>query len=153
MPKDIKAPNKKSLASTSYVYLDLPKGMDECFYDLELAEFKMTKEENKYVAVFKVLDTDTKVRKGTMISHLMDPYQKFAETYFWRDVFTIYATCRGKEPTRELLEKLADKHQAILDKLIDGKGVGGSCNVQIRSYEKDGKTKTQKTWAVLSTEE
>lgn len=150
MPKRIKPPNKETVASQSYTYLDLPKSMEECFFDLELVEIKLTDNEDKYAAVFKVLDTDTKIRPGTEVSHLMDPYQKFAETYFWRDIFTIYAVCRGKEADKELLEKLADKHETILEKLTDGAGVGGSCTVRMRRYEKDGKSRTQKTWAPLS---
>lgn len=150
MAKKIKAPNKATVASKTYTYLDLPKTMDDCFYELELKEVKLTDNEDKYVAVFEVLDTDTKVRKGTEISHLMDPYQKFAETYFWRDIFNIYCVTRGKEPTKERLEVLADKHQKTLDKLVDGAGVGGQCRVDIRSYEKDGERKTQRTWSTMS---
>lgn len=153
MAKRIKPPNKETVAGKTFVYLDLPKSMEDCFYDLELTEFKLTENEDKYVAVFKILDTDTRLKKGTEINHLLDPYQKFAETYFWRDVFNIYACVRGKEPTKELLETLANKHQKVLDKLADGAGVGGSCTCRIRSYEKDGKLRTQKTWEPLSAEE
>lgn len=150
MSKRIKPPNKDTVAGKNYTYLDCPKSMDECYYELELLDCKLTDNEDKYVCVFKVLETDTKVRPGTEISHMMDPYQKFAETYFWRDMFTIYAVCRGKEADEKLLKKLSDKHEAILAKMVDGAAVGGTCVCHIKSFEKEGRMRSIKTWEPLS---
>ena len=156
MPK-IKGPNQETVAGKNFIYLDLPKSMDNCTYDLELVEIKMNDDEDKYIAVFKVLSTDTKVKVGSDISHMMDPFQKFADTYFWRDMFTIYLVVRGKEPTKERLEALAAKYAdskkalKFLDKLIadEFKMVGGTCTCAIRSYEKDDKRKTVREWSTL----
>lgn len=154
MSKKIKGPNRDTVAATNYQYLDLPKSMEECFYDLELVDFKLTENEDKYVAVFKILDTDTKLRKGTEISHMMDPYQKFASTYFWRDVFTIYCVCGGKEADKEHIDALVDKSSKVLARLTNGKRTGGSCTVRMRRYEgKDDKPRTHKDWAPLSESE
>jgi len=153
--KKIKGPNKETVASKNYIYLDLPTSMDDCFYDLKLKTVKLTENEDKYVAVFEVLDTDTKVRKGAEISHMMDPYQKFAETYFWRDIFTLYCVTRGKEASEENIKPLVDKSDKILEKVTseDFKGVGGACTCRITSYtNKEDQRKTRREWSPLDAE-
>lgn len=145
--REIKPPSD-AVAGQNYQYLDLPKSMEECFYDLELIEFKAV--DSKFFAVFKVLDTDTKVKKGAEISHQLDPFQKFAETYFWRDLFNIYLTTRGREATKDAIEDLKPKHKKILKRMEEGAGVGGSCKCTIESYAgEDGERKTKKSWEPL----
>lgn len=158
MAKKIKAPNQETVAGKNYLYLDLPRDMDNCSYDLEFKEFKLTDNEDKYVAVFEVIDTDTKIKKGADISHMMDPFQKYADTYFWRDIFTIYLTTRGKEATEARIKKLAAKYDnpaacmEFLQNMVDNEFgcIGGTCNCSIRSYEKDDKRKTAREWTPLS---
>jgi hypothetical protein len=152
MAKKIKPPSD-SVGAQQYQYIDLPSSMEDCYYDLELVEFKLSDDESKYFAEFKVLDTDTKVRKGSSVSHSMDPYQKWAETYFWRDVFTIYLVTKGKEASKELIDALKPKHQKILDKMVNGQGVGGCCTARLKAYEKDGERKYSRSWEPLSAEE
>lgn len=162
MAKKMKTPNQDTVAGKAYQWLDLPKNMENCTFDLQLKEFKLKEEtEDKYFAVFEVLETDTKVKKGSSISHAMDPFQKFAETYFWRDVFTIYLVTRGKEATEGRIKKLAAKYDTpdlckeFLQNMVDNEFgcIDGSCTVDIRSYEKDDKRKTAKEWTPLSPDE
>ena len=153
MAPKIKRPSD-SVGNQKYEWLNCPKNMDECFYDLEFVKCEYNEEKRKYYVTFKILDTDTRLKKGSEVSYTLDPYQQFAETYFWNGVFYIYLVCRGREISKEAVEKLKPKCDAILAKLSaeDGPCVGGACSVRIRRFEKDGKDKTDWSWAPLSAE-
>ena len=147
MPKKIKAPNREGIKpSNQFQYLDIPKDQDSCFYNLKLVEFKYIDEADKYVAEFEVLDTDTKQHIGSKVSHMMDPFQKFAETYFWKDIFALHITLKGKAITQKRLDALLEDHEAALKVLSSGKRNGCVCRCSIKRYTRDGKDKTMRTW-------
>lgn len=147
----IKKPSD-SVGGGNFVYADLPKSMDECFYEMKLVEFKLTQNEDKFAAVFECVDTDTKVRPGQEISVMLDPSQKFAETYFWRDLYSITIALRGKSVTAKRLSKYSAKYYdtlvkpkhiiAFMEELI-----GSTLRLDIVRFEKDGEPRTAKTWS------
>ena len=120
MGKKIKAPNAQSMKpSRKFQYLDCPKDENECFYDLRLTDFKFIEDASKFVFEFEVLDTDTKLKVGSSASQLIDPYQDFAETYFWKDVFALSITLKGKSITEKRIAKLMKVYSPKYLKSLD----------------------------------
>lgn len=163
MAKRIKKPTKDSVrAGKQFTYLNCPKNMDSCFYELELKELKETEQGDKLVFVFNVISTDTKEREGTEISHLLDPFQKFAETYFWREVFGLCITLSGKEIEQERIDKLRKRLNKIecesIAEIIEfaeanGCEVGRCARAKFKRFNKDGKDKTRLDWEPMTDDE
>lgn len=162
MGKKLKAPNADSMKpSRKFQYLDCPKDEAQCYYDLELAEWKYIEDASKFVAEFKIIDTDTKLSAGSIASQMLDPYQDFAETYFWKDIFALSITLGGKSISEKRIAKLLkvyspkylksldeDALVADLQERFDAR-VGGQVKLTIQRYEKNGKSKTSKLWEPL----
>jgi len=154
MSPRIPKPNKDGLTGKQYQYLDLPKSMEECYYELELVKFDETDKGDKFAAEFKILDTDTRL-KGKA-SELLDPGQKYAETYFYRTLFSIVCALENKELTKKRVSKLSKKRKELIADLTDGKYDGKTCRLDITSLGEDedsGRRKTKKIWSALENEE
>ena len=92
-------PNREQVgreAGEKHIYLHIPDGMAECVFDLEFLAFKYVDEKDFFVAEFKVIATDTPVKAGKTISVVLNPRQKLAEVYFYRDLYNIRLALRGR---------------------------------------------------------
>lgn len=158
MSRKIKPPKQDAVGPRKqFKSLTKPESMEDCFYDLELQECKEIESKDGdtlIVAEFKVLDTDTKVKVGSSVSHFMNPYQKLAEVYFWRDVLALNITLKGKTITKKRIAKLCEDHKAALQTLLDGDRNGGTCRCVIESYtKKDGTPGSQKRFELMEATE
>ena len=154
MPKKIKPPNRDGIkAGKRYAYLDLPEGMSECFFDLKLLEVKELESDN-IACVFEVLDTDTKARVGSEINLMLYPFQRFAETYFWKEVYALNIVLRGKQITQKRIDKLHDNYKGALKALKNGDFVDGTCRCTISRYTgRDDQDKTARNWEPLESDD
>jgi len=135
-----------------YIYLNIPKNMDSCFYKLEFLESKENDKGEKLVLVWKVLETDTNVEVGSEISQMLNPNQEFAETYFWTELFNTVIAARGKKPSDKRRAKLKPKHENILDKALKNTLIEKGTTVQVsyERFEKKGKSRTAQDWQPYS---
>lgn len=146
MSKKQKPPGEIKIG-TQYVYLDLPSGMDECFFTLELQEVKEVGEDGNIAYVFTVLDTDTKVKIDSTINHIMRPLQKLASVYYYKDLFTLRVAIGGKEVTQARVDKLSSKWEGVQNAFLEGKHNGKRVTARIKSYlNKSGEAKTRTDW-------
>lgn len=149
MPKKQKPPGDIKVGK-QYAYLDLPNGMDECFFNLELVEVKEVGEDGNIAYVFTVLDSDTKVKPDTTINHLMRPFQKLASIYYYKDLFSLRIAIGGKEVTQARVDKLVDKWETVQKAFLDGKHNGKRVRATIQGYlNKDSKPSTRTNWEPL----
>lgn len=163
MAKKLKAPNAQSMKpGKKFQYLDCPKDEDQCYYDLRLVDFKWIEDASKFAFEFEILDTDTKLKVGSTASTLLDPYQDFAETYFWKDVFALSITLKGKAISEKRIAKLLKVYSPKYLKSLDEDGmvedltarfadrINGEVKLTIERREnKYLKIKTYKTWEPL----
>jgi len=133
-----------------FQYVELPKGMDECYYELELKEVKELDSGNE-AFVFEIMDTNTKQKVGSETSCILNPNQKLASIYYFKEMFAIHCALNGKEFTQKRVDKMTAKYKTIKKSfLASEEHVGKRAKLVIESYEnKDGETKTRRTWEPL----
>jgi hypothetical protein len=149
MAKKMKGPGEIKV-SKQYAYLDLPKDMEECFYELELQEVKEIGEVGNIAFVWNVLDTDTRVKVGSEINLVLYPFQKLAHVYFWRELLSLQLVLRGKDVTQDNMDKVVPKAKKILKKFMDGEYNERSARLEIKSYNNEaGDAKTRRNWLVI----
>jgi hypothetical protein len=149
MPKKQKPPGDIKIGK-QYAYLDLPSGMDECFFNLELVEVKEVGEDGNIAYIFTVLETDTKVKVDSTINHIMRPFQKFAHIYYYKDLFSLRVAISGKEVTQARVDKLVAKWKAVQQSFLDGNHNGKRVTAKIRDYlNKESESKMQLSWEPL----
>ena len=132
-------PNREQVgreAGEKHIYLHIPDGMAECVFDLEFLAFKYVDEKDFFVAEFKVIATDTPVKAGKTISVVLNPRQKLAEVYFYRDLYNIRLALRGKTPSGAARDKLAAKQDTSVEgilKVLEGLE-GRECRAVLERY-------------------
>lgn len=148
MPKQ-KPPGEIKIGK-QYAYLDLPNGMDECYFNLELQEVKEVGEDSNIAFIFTVLDTDTKVKVDSTINHIMRPLQKFAAIYYYKDLFSLRIAIDGREVTQKRVDKLTAKWKGVQRAFLDGEHNGKRVTARIQGYlNKESEAKTRLNWEPL----
>lgn len=156
-PGDIKA-------GANIRYLDIPDDMPDCYFECEFVEAKEVGEKGNIATVWRVTDTDTNISTGTEGNFMLFPFQQHAETYFWREVFGMVISLRGKSVTQERLDKLKSKTNKALSKdpdnaleyvlglLNEYTGKSARCTIE-RYTGKDEKSRTRRKWEPTTVEE
>lgn len=151
MAKKIKGPGEIKVGK-KFAYLRLPDGMEECFYDLELQEVKEVGEQGNIAFVWIIIDTDTKAKVDSTINGMLNPFQKLAHIYFWKELFSIALALQGKEITQKRVDKLTKKHDQVRKDFMSNSdkyiGKRARCVLSTRVND-DGDTKVDRTWEMV----
>lgn len=151
MGRKLKGPGELKVGK-KFQYLDLPKNMEECFFDLELQEVKELDSGN-IAFEWTVIDTDTKVKVDSIISSMLYPFQKLAEVYFWKELFAIAIALEGKEFTQKRVDKKKRVYKKVRKAFMnnDEKYIGqrARCVLKTRIKE-DGETTVDRVWEALT---
>lgn len=147
MGRKLKGPGELKVGK-KFQYVDLPKNMEECYFDLELQEVKELDSGN-IAFEWTVIDTDTKVKIDSTISSMLYPFQKLAEVYFWKELFAIAIALEGKELTQKRIDKKKAAYKKVQKAFMnnDEKYIGKRLRVSLKTrLNDDGETRTDKTW-------
>lgn len=145
-------PNREQVGKdkeSQHIYLGIPKDMQDCVYNLRLVDFKFVEEKTFFVVEFEVLATDTPIKAGKIVSKVLDPNQKLAATYFYRELYDIRQALRGKVPSGKVRDKLAAKQDTSVEGILAVlEGLEGrECRALFERYtNKDGAEKYSTSW-------
>lgn len=151
-------PDKGLKARKQYVYLHLPKQMENCFYKVKLIEAKiLTSTKTNLQSVnfnFEILETDVPVSSGAKVGGEASEslaMQGERSLYFWANFASITLALCGVPETNESLAEFSADAEATLNEILEEGSLNGKVAlVRYRSGLKaDGKPTFYTNWEAV----
>lgn len=151
-------PDKGLKARKQYLYLHLPKAMDNCFYRVKLLEAKIITAQKtnlqKVALNFEILETDVPLASGIKVgseaSESLD-MQGDRSLYFWANFASITLALCGVPETDESLSEFSVDAEATLNEVLEEGSLNGkTAIVRYRAgFKSDGKPTFYTSWEAV----